>query len=176
MSSWDFCRLLGMLHWNQPLLLNGSLHTAWDRGMELVLAHAHNTVLGSLLLTNLCQGLFVLCSDIKVAMLNTELGNKELFFLSTILKFCTRLQPQINKNEWEMVWRLLALRISSTLLICCPVGVGAISTWYIQPKSNKAFFWQLQVITLLHLLVFDWLHHMYTRREICWHDATRYVS
>lgn len=48
--------------------------------MELVLAHAHNTVLGSLLLTNLCQGLFVLCFDIKVAMLNTELGNKELFF------------------------------------------------------------------------------------------------
>lgn len=66
-----------------------------------------------------------------------------------------------------------ALRIS-TLLICCPVGVGTISTWYIQPKYNEAFFWQLQVITLLHLLVFDWLHHMYTRRETCWHDE--YVS
>lgn len=75
-----------------------------------------------------------------------------------------------------MVWRLLAFRILSKLLICCPVGVSAISTWYIQPKSNKAFFWQLQVITLHHLLVFDWLQDMYTRRETCCHDATRYVS
>lgn len=111
-----------------------------ETGLCYWYSHMRTTQFGSLLLTNLCQGLFVLYSDIKVALLDTELGNIELFLLSTIFKFCTILQPQINRNEQELVWKLLALRILSKLLICCPVGVGAIPMWYIQPKSNKAFF------------------------------------